>query len=58
VSRPISALGSLVPLLRALLATGRVDEAKAVLDGHRAFFTTHPGMVTAESMTLAAAAVA
>jgi predicted ATPase len=58
IGEPISALGSLVPLLRTLLATGRVDEAETVLDGHRAFFATHPGMVTAESMTLAAAAVA
>ena len=45
-------------LLRTLLATGCVDEAEAVLDAHRGFFATHPGLATAESMTLAAAAVA
>jgi predicted ATPase/DNA-binding CsgD family transcriptional regulator len=58
VGEPISALGSLLPLLRTLLATGRTREAQTVLDQHRGFFATHPGMVTTESMTLAATVIA
>ena len=58
VGEPVSALGCLVPLLRTLVATGRAAEAEAVLDGHREFFRTHPGMAPAESMALATAIVA
>ena len=58
VGEPVSALGCLVPLLRTLVATGRAAEAEAVLDGHREFFRTHPGMAPAESIALATAIVA
>ena len=48
-------MGALHPLVGALVATGEVDAARAVVAEHREFFATHPGIGVAESLLLAAA---
>jgi predicted ATPase/DNA-binding CsgD family transcriptional regulator len=55
VGEPVSAMGALHPLVGALVATGEVDAARAVVIEHREFFATHPGIGVAESLLLAAA---
>ena len=55
VGEPVSAMGALHPLVGALVATGEVDAARAVVAEHREFFATHPGIGVAESLLLAAA---
>ena len=46
-------MGAFHPLVGALVATGEVDAARAVVAGHREFFATHPGIGVAESVLLA-----
>lgn len=55
VGEPVSAMGALHPLVNALVATGEVAAARAVVAEHREFFATHPGIGVAESLLLAAA---
>jgi hypothetical protein len=58
VGEPVSALGGMVPLLRCLVATGRYDEARTVLDAGSRFLDTHPGLGTDSWAVLARAIVA
>lgn len=58
VGEPVSALGAMTPLLRALVATGRVAEASAALAVGLAFLDTHPGLGTEISAMRARAIVA
>jgi predicted ATPase len=58
IGEPVSATGALRPLLGALLATGRIAEAGALLDEHRDFFAQHPGLGVRESLVMAEAALA
>ncbi len=55
VGEPVSAMGALHPLVGALVATGQRAAARAVVAGHREFFTTHPGLGVAEALLLAEA---
>ncbi len=50
VGEPVSATGALFPLVRALVATGRIAAARAVVEEHREFFATHPGLAVAEAV--------
>ncbi|MFC5948032.1 LuxR C-terminal-related transcriptional regulator [Pseudonocardia lutea] len=58
VGEPVSAGGALLPLLRALVATGRGDEAARMLEEGLLFLHTHPGLGSAETGHLATAVVA
>ena len=49
VAEPVSAFGAMTPLVRALVATGRTAEARAVLTVGLAFLDTHPGLGTETS---------
>ncbi|TCK23018.1 helix-turn-helix transcriptional regulator [Pseudonocardia endophytica] len=44
VGEPVSAAGSWIPLLRALVAVGDVEQAGRVLDDGLRFFDAHPGL--------------
>lgn len=57
VGEPVSASGAWLPLLRALIATGRDDEATQVLDTGRRFFDGNPSLAITDSTALAEAVV-
>jgi predicted ATPase/DNA-binding CsgD family transcriptional regulator len=58
VGEPVSAFGSLSPLIRSLVHTGRSDEAQTVLAAGLDFLDTHPGLGTASAAALLRAVVA
>jgi len=58
VGEPVSAVGAVLPLLHALVATGRADRAAAELAAFRSFLVTHPGLGTDTALTLGLAVVA
>lgn len=58
IGEPVSANGALLPLVRALCALGRTDEAIEIVTAHRPFFNDHPGAAAAESLGLAEALTA
>ncbi|HEY2223937.1 helix-turn-helix transcriptional regulator [Actinomycetospora sp.] len=58
VAEPVSAGAGLLPVVRALAARGRADDAAALVAEVRPFFTTHPGVGTALVVELAEAVAA
>lgn len=58
IGEPVSANGGLLPLVRALCQRGRVEDAAAVVAGHRPFLDSHPGLGTTEALALTDAIVA
>lgn len=58
IGEPVSANGSFLPLVRALCALGREDEAIGVVAEHGPFLDDHPGAGTAEALGLGTAITA
>jgi predicted ATPase/DNA-binding CsgD family transcriptional regulator len=58
VGEPVSAVFGLAPLVKALLQTGRLDDALAALEQMRPFFATHPGFGVSEILGVSRALVA
>jgi DNA-binding CsgD family transcriptional regulator len=58
IEEPVSAGGSLLPLVRTLVHLGRAAEATTLVGEVRPFFDTHPGLGTSLLLDLAAAIAA